>query len=275
MTATKTYAKRSDTPAYRKQWRIERHQGRARVVDTTDVYNHVRRLISEHNCSLEGIAEAAGLGEMTVSRLHRGLLKTTRRSTAEALLAVRPEDVRPNGEVLVPNIGGRRRIQALMAIGWRHKDLTPMLGLPSQNILYQDGQWFTKRKHEAIKSIYDRLWNKPGPGGYRVTSRAAKAGYAPPLAWDDETIDDPNAVPHVGSLKRRPGRPVKGAAPDTDAQVEDVEFLVSQATDWHTINQRLGTQPASLERMLYRKGRGDLVTRAKNMDLRLAYARAS
>jgi len=275
MTTTKTYAKRSDTPAYRKQWRIERHQGRARILPTDEVRAHVLNLMHNHMLSLEGIAEAAGVGHMTVSRLHRGLLKTMRRSNAEALLAVRPEDVRPNGEVLVPNIGGRRRIQALLAIGWRHQDLTPLLGLPSANVIFQDGQWFTKRKHDAIKRVYDQLWDKPGPGGVRCTSRAAKAGYVPPLAWDDETIDDPKAQPNLGLSKPKRGRPTKGPVPATDAQLEDVEFLVEQAYKWDAITERLGVEPESLERLLYRKGRNDLVTRAKNMDHRRRYARAS
>lgn len=275
MSEAKKYKKRSDTPAYRKQWRIERHQGRSRSLDAADVCRHLLWLVKEHNCSLEGIAEASGVGYMTISRLHRGLVKTIRRSNAEALLAVKPENVRPNGEVLVPNIGGRRRIQALMAIGWRHSDLTPLLGLPSANIVYQDGQWFTKRKHDAIKRVYDQLWNQQGPGGIRVTSRAAKAGYAPPLAWDDETIDDPTAVPNLGAVVRGRGRPSAGTVSSTQAQLEDVEFLVNQALDWKTITTRLGVEPTSLERTLYRKGRRDLVTRAKNMDLRRAYARAS
>lgn len=275
MTRTKTYAKRSDTPAYRKQWRIERHQGLNRVVDADPVRAHLLDLMKQHNCSLEGIAQASGVGYMTISRLHRGMVNTMRRSNAQALLATKPEDVRPNGEVLVPNIGGRRRIQALMAIGWRHKDLTPLLGLPSANIVYQDGQWFTKRKHDAIKRVYDQLWDKPGPGGALCTTRAAKAGYVPPLAWDDETIDDPQAQPNLGLTKPKRGRPAKGLTPATEAQIEDVEFLLEQAYKWDAITDRLGVEPVSLERLLYRKGRNDLVTRAKKMDHRRSYARAA
>lgn len=36
----------------------------------------------------------------------------------------------------------------------------------------------------------------PGPSN-RVRARAARAGWAPPLAWDDN-IDDPDAVPDLG-----------------------------------------------------------------------------
>jgi hypothetical protein len=275
MTATKKYAKRSDTPAYRKQWRIERHQGKTRVVDTAEVSEHLHRLVKQHNCSLEGIAAASGVGEMTISRLHRGLLKTIRRSNAEALLAVTPDKVRPNGEVLVPNIGGRRRIQALMAIGWRHKDLTPLLGLPSANIVYQDGQWFTKRKHDAIKRVYDQLWNKPGPGGALVIKRAEKAGYSPPLAWDDETIDDPAAVPNLGAKVSNIGMTAPGTVRKTDAVIEDVEFLLEEGLDWDAITTRLCLNPVTLDRALHRRGRADLINRGKNMAERRAYARAS
>lgn len=274
MTATKKYAKRSDTPAYRKQWRIERHQGKSRVVDPAEAANHLQRLTKQHNCSLEGIAEASGVGEMTISRLHRGLMKSIRRSNAEALLAVKPEDVRPNGEVLVPNVGGRRRVQALMANGWRHQDLTPMLGTPSANILYQDGEWFTKRKHDAIKRVYDQLWDKRGPGGVRVINRAVKAGYAPPLAWDDETIDDPAAEPNLGAKVSNIGMTAPGTIRKTDAVIEDVEFLLEEGLDWTALTKRLDINPMTLDRTLHRRGRTDLISRAKNMAERRAYARA-
>lgn len=269
--------KPSDSPQWRKQWKIEHHQGKRRILGPEKAQAHVQALVQNNGLTLRGIAEAAGISPFIVSDLNRGLKKLIHRDTEKAILSVTPEAVlaRPNAVGLVPNIGGRRRIQALMAMGWRHQDLTPLLGLNTANIIHQQGDWFTKRKHDAIKDLYDRLWDKRGPATALSINRVIKAGYAPPLAWDDETIDDPKAQPNRGTDGARRGRPAKGVVPAADAQVEDVEFLVEGAYDWSAITDRLGVDSRSLERMLYRKGRNDLVTKAKNMHERRAYARAS
>lgn len=268
--------KPSDTPAWRKKWKIDNHRGIKRVVPAGPSQEHVQALVINHGLTLRGIAEAASISPYIISDLNRGLKKSVLRTSERAILAVTAEAVlsRSNAEGLVPNIGGRRRIQALMAMGWRHQDLTPMLGMNTSNIVHQQGEWFTKRKHDTIKALYEKLWDKRGPATTISINRVIKAGYAPPLAWDDETIDDPHARPNLGMRVRSRGRPIEGAVQSSDAQVEDVEFLVNQAHNWETITTRLCVDPKTLERMLQRKGRADLVSRAKNMDERLAYARA-
>jgi hypothetical protein len=53
--------------------------------------------------------------------------------------------------------------------------------------------------------VYDQLWDKEPPRGTRyersnatAASRWAKSnGWVPPLAWDDDTIDNPDAIPQV------------------------------------------------------------------------------
>ncbi|MGO5480449.1 hypothetical protein ACTQVS_09920, partial [Anaerovoracaceae bacterium HCP3S3_H6] len=35
-----------------------------------------------------------------------------------------------------------------------------------------------------------------GPQSTRVRNYAERQGWAPPAAWDDDTIDDPTATPH-------------------------------------------------------------------------------
>lgn len=269
--------KPSDSPQWRKQWKIEHHQGKRRILGPEKAQAHVQALVQNHGVTLRGIAEVAGISAFIVSDLNRGLKQFVHRDTEKAILAVTAETVlsRSNAIGLVPNVGGRRRIQALMAMGWRHQDLTPMLGMNTSNIIHQQGDWFTKRKHDAIKNLYDRLWDKRGPATALSINRVIKAGYAPPLAWDDETIDDPRAQPNLGLTKPKRGRPAKGPVQATEDQLEDVEFLLEQAYRWDAITDRLGVEPDSLERMLYRKGRNDLVTKAKNMDHRRDYAKAS
>jgi hypothetical protein len=278
MTETKTNRKPSDNPAWRKRWKIDNYRGIKRVVPAAAAQAHVRQLVQRQGVSLRGIAEVSGLSPHMLSCLYRGLKPGLRRSSESAILAVTAEAVlaRPKGAGFVPNIGGRRRIQALMAMGWRHQDLTPMLGLYTSNIVHQEGGWFTKRKHDAIKDLYDRLWDKRGPATTLSINRVKKAGYAPPLAWDDETIDDPDAVPNWGAaVASGRGMPAAGTIRMFVAVAEDVEFLVEEGHTWEAITERLGMPAKNVEKLLQRADRADLINRAKTMAERLAYARAS
>lgn len=93
--------------------------------------------------------------------------------------------------------GARRRIQALMAIGWSSREIMRRLG-------YSDGSvWLYYADHlnvatiEKIRALYEDLWDKPGPSKWTRTF-AANRGFLPPLAWDEEAIDDPSASADLG-----------------------------------------------------------------------------
>lgn len=279
MTETVQNLRPSDTRAWQKKWRIERARGVMRMVSPERAQGHVQQLISEQGLSIRGIAEAAGVSAFIVSDLNRGLKGSLYRTTEAALLKVTPDSVRTrsNPKGFVPNIGGRRRIQALLAMGWRHQDLRPMLGMNTGNIVHQQGQWFTKQKHDAIKALYDQIWDQRGPASKVSLSRIAKAGYAPPLAWDDDTIDDPHAAPDLGAaVAAGRGKPAGGVIRKSEAITEDAEFLLdTEQLSWDALCQRLGMNPDTLERLLHRACRADLVNRAKTMAERIAYSRAS
>jgi hypothetical protein len=152
-------------------------------------------------------------------------------------------------------------------------DINPRLGFDARTVS-NARKLITKRKHDAIARVYDALWNQPGPSD-KGRRRAAKLGYAPPVAWDDETIDDPAAVPNLGAKVSSLGMTAPGTIRKTDAVIEDVEFLLEEGLDWDALTTRLDVNPKSLDTMLYRRGRSDLINRAKTMAERRAYARAS
>ena len=84
---------------------------------------------------------------------------------------------------------GRRRIG----------DLEARLGFRSAPVLAFNR--LAARKHRAVTRVYDELWDTPGPSeAGRRRSRAR--GCPPPMAWDDDTIDDPRAVPDLGATPR-------------------------------------------------------------------------
>lgn len=99
---------------------------------------------------------------------------------------------------LVDATGTRRRIQALMVLGWSLAVLTARLGLAKSNhsalkrILEQ--QRVRRTTAERVAALYDELWGCSGPSD-RAREAALVAGYCSALAWDDETIDDPAARP--------------------------------------------------------------------------------
>lgn len=267
----------SDHPRWQKQWRIERARGQRRTAGPGPAQAHVQELVSGYGVSVRAIADAAGTSPAIVSELNRGVSTGMRTATEKRILAIQAKDIfnRPNSRGSVPNVGARRRLQALMVMGWRHQDLAPILGFRTTNLNHQAGVWITKQKHDAVKDLYDRIWNVNGPAGAQSLSRVAKAGYAPPLAWDDETIDDPNAAPDLGARIYGQGQAPEGALKYSHAIIEDTEFLLEDGCTWPELLARLKTTEDALERLLHRAGRGDLIRRAKTMNERLAFARAS
>lgn len=108
----------------------------------------------------------------------------------------------------VPAVGTARRLQALAAIGWSSSALAAHTGRPSPEIfswLRRGGGRVYRTTADWIAGVYDELCMTPRPCG-RTRSHALRAGWAPPLAWDD--IDDPGERPKVAR------RVVSGGAPD-------------------------------------------------------------
>lgn len=235
-----------------KHWRIERARGLKRTTPAARAQVHVQALVA-NGMSVRAIAEVAGVAPSVISLLSRGLQKTLAVRTEAAILAVGLEGVmgRTNPKGFVPNVGARRRLRALMAIGWRHSDLSPMVGFNTGTLNHQAGNWISRVKHDAVKAVYEQLWNTPGPAPETSRARVRKAGYLPPMAWDDETIDDPLFEPELDGGEKTP----------VDAEVE---FLLSAGCPRYEISARLGYEcPETLERWLYRQNRHDLVRRMR------------
>lgn len=137
-----------------------------------------------------------------------GPLQRITKANSEALLAVpfpAVEDLAPS--TVVDGTGSRRRLQALIAIGWTNRQLSARLGLQESNFgTLLHGRLnpnVTAARHVQVKALYEELWNTPAPAGVNRTRQLAKAareGWVPPLAWDDETIDDPQARPYGEQL---------------------------------------------------------------------------
>ena len=175
------------------------------LIDAEPARRHVRNLMTA-GVSVVRIGEHANVGFAVVSGLlyargpGRPASVKIRHVNAQRILAVRADQVATG---YVNPTGSHRRLQALMANGWPQLRLGPHLGLHPvyvNAVLKQPSIYGTTAAN--ISAAYDRLWNQdPRQHGVctgtwkKVRNLARTNGWAPPGAWDDDTIDDPAARP--------------------------------------------------------------------------------
>lgn len=250
-----------DQARYRKWWNLQRARGIELRVDSTRAREHIESLLSL-GWSLRAIADAAGISPTTVSRQYRGLEQKITIRMERAILSVSADKARDrSGREFVPAVGVRRRIHALYAIGHTAETVAAACDLDAtsvRNAVNAPGEWITWEKANQVSLAYDRLWNVAGPSPHN-RGRAVSLGWAPPLAWDDETIDDPAAKPQYGARSKRPG----GGRPVAEV-IDDVEHLLDAGVALTGMAERLGYKDVdTLCRVLTRAGRYDLSRRVE------------
>jgi hypothetical protein len=157
--------------------------------------------------------------------------------------------------------GTQRRLQALMARGWSLQAIARAEGLRAPQLAraLEDPALITPKLAADVSAAYDRLWNVEPPQQTEaerdLADAAAEAarirGWAPPLAWDDDQIDQPGAEPEPGW--ERSSRTTMRSA-DLAA---DAEFVRSaggyERASFVVIAGRLGVGRARLEKALSRQ----------------------
>jgi hypothetical protein len=127
-------------------------------------------------------------------------------------------------------LGVRRRLRALTARSWSPQALAGETGIPAPLInclLAGIRHDLSPRQRLAIANAYDKIWDRQPPAGTSdqheacelARSRAASRGWAPPQAWDDAQIDQPDGRP---SPDWKPRRRTTRRAVDI---VEDAQFV--------------------------------------------------
>lgn len=197
----------------------QRAYGIDAYVDAAPAREHVQQLRAA-GMGYRRIALVAGVTSNSVSTLLYGRpgsagltpRQQIRPALAAALLAVPvpgPVGLAP-GAVTDPT-GTRRRLQALVAMGWSVARIAAHSGVNRQRL---DAALVGRRRilvrtAAAIARAYDDLWDAVPPKatkGQRIAkakaqSRAERNGWLSPMAWDDDTIDDPDAQPHTGTTR--------------------------------------------------------------------------
>ena len=187
---------------YDKAWNVayrrDRDAGRRRYVDAAPVRARLRSLL-DAGVPLRTLGRVTGLSATTVSTIVDGTQEHVQRATAARVrhLSLTTLYASVSGGH-VPRVGAARRVQALLALGWPHHELGAAGITNSAQIIGAPGELITVHRWRQVRDVYDALSMTPGPSP-QTRGWAAKLGYAPPLAWDEDTLDDPNATPnHAG-----------------------------------------------------------------------------
>jgi len=189
-------------------WRTRQHAYGKFVSDYVDpapVRAHVHALQAA-GLGERRIAELAGVHRTHITSVRRGRSRTkpdqpaTKISTrvAAAILAVPipgdPVAVAAEG-ARIDSTGTVRRLQALVAIGYPAASLGERLGVSVSNTAHtMRATQVTVRRARQVAVLYEQLSHLPGESK-RARMRAQRQGWAPPLAWDEDTIDDPASSP--------------------------------------------------------------------------------
>jgi hypothetical protein len=171
-----------------------------------------------------------------------------RPATMARILAVNPK--RDNRrDAYVDATGSRRRLQALAVNGWPSRNLAKQLGHKDpatiQNIASGKTPTIRLRTKDAIRDLYERLWDQPGPS-VRAANLAKAKGWMPALAWDDDLIDRPDHQPE--DVRR--GKVNGGGSGITLEDIEEAReqgYETAQQVAW-----RLGVSRDAVQQILSR-----------------------
>ncbi|MEB3367393.1 hypothetical protein [Saccharopolyspora mangrovi] len=191
-------------------YRKVQERGLRRRVDAQPVIEHVRAL-EALGWRRNALSRRLGLHRATVHKMSTGDYDTVRQAVYATVLAV---PLKPPPPSRVHRIGFARRAQALACLGWTFKQLEARAGwhpgriwsamLPGRN----GGEYIPREWHLEMCALYDQLsMTKPVPGvddhGRTINQRKSAAlrnGWVPPLDWDDDEIDNPEAKPFGSPL---------------------------------------------------------------------------
>lgn len=216
----------------RKAWRLDTHRNGPRTVPLGErawriaCATPVLQLVRE-----------TGLAAETIHRMRRvGPGQVVKRSTRDRVLAAG-----------IPTaIGVQRRLRALCAAGWSMQEVATFVGTTHADnyrklLIRSNVKYVRESMAQAITNAYSTLASLNPPderSASRSRNRARSNGWAPPSAWIDVDIDDPEAQPDPGWRPRGYG--------DKADLVEDFDWLVSQGESAELAAERLGVQVATI-----------------------------
>lgn len=213
-------------------------------VDAAPVRERIQHLLAA-GMAIDHIAWQAGVDPGGLAAIAAGKTRYTRAHLAAAINRVRPDPRQaPSRHSYVPAVGAVRRLQSLAAAGWDAHRLAERSGLTVHTIraIHSARQTrVTTRHHLAIAAMWRDIDITPGPS-VRAQLFAERRGWLPPIAWDEDTIDDPKA---------RPSQGLRAPAPRTERRAEriaTVHRLTRRGLSTNQIADQLGIHPRQVSR---------------------------
>ena len=181
--------------------------GRSKFTPTVQVREHIDLLLNA-GFGIRQIHKLSGVPQSTIGRIiygrterGEGPAKRILKTTEEKILAVKPvlENLAPSQ--IIDGTGTIRRLRALIAVGWSGPQIAARMGYSDTNFyhLVHSRERVYVSTALRVREVYDELWDQDPPQGTRferaAVTRAKRTalalGWAPPMAWDDDRIDDP------------------------------------------------------------------------------------
>lgn len=198
--------------AYRRHRKASEYRtltGTHSYVDAGRARRHVEQLLE--TLTVGQIEQRSGVHRTSIRLLvgrfpGKPASKRITRASEAALLAVTAERVGGEQQGLVDGTGTRRRFRALIALGHPAKPLGQRLGISTRTVWSLTNPaapldaLVLVSTRDAVRRLYDELsWVVPPPSRARTIAQnmATARGWAPPLAWDDDAIDDPASGPLI------------------------------------------------------------------------------
>lgn len=223
-------------------------------IDAEPARAHIQALRSE-GVGVDQIAKLAGLSSSHV----RGLIypsaqgkppfQKVRRETAMRIMAVSVDVTSRAANSRIDATGTRRRLQALIAVGWTQAWLARDLGRSPTNLRRSmTSDAVTTRTAQLVSDMYERLWDAEPPdqlasqrrASETARAQAARQAWLPPLAWDD-IGEDPEPDPHSS-------RP-----PDEDYDLD--EIAIERAMNGDTAVRLTHAEQIEVVRRMSERGR--------------------
>lgn len=179
-------------------------------VDAGSARDHIQALTCA-GMGLKRIAEVSGMSPAQLSKVLNGSpggpRAQIRGSTQARILAVQVDLA---AGARVDGTGTARRLQALVALGWSQVQLAARLGVAPTNLtplIHCGRRSVVVATAQAVTVLYDELSMTLPPqitveqqrSVARAQGTARRRGWVPPLAWEEEALDDPAARPHTGA----------------------------------------------------------------------------
>lgn len=254
--------------AYEKDRTRQHAYGRwGNLVDARPGREHIKQLMAQ-GMGLKRIVAVGGVSQGSLWKLIYGKRRPdgsrvpSKRITADLERRILAVELDLADGARVDSTGAVRRVQALVAIGWSLTKIADRLDIRRSNFTDIPNGLRTQvnvAHDRAIRALYDEwsmrlpqqaVWHDKAAAS-RARRYAQQRGWQPPLAWDEETIDDPAATPaevvagvHVddAAVERRMAGDKTVALTSAD-RGELVRRMLARGFSFNEIERRTGVNP--------------------------------